>query len=805
MPRSFSLPSNHDTEAMMAGTYDSEDLGVLTQGGQGRVSLDLVAVPPDDARVRLDDGWVVLGSEAEPKLLCVKKAPATKDMTQHRSARAWGRISYEYTLLERAAGAGGCLPRVFDRVDSHSHEPWRNFIRTQYIHGSSLQALVEQGAGPDRQQLIDLASRLLTIVGGRDGSTGIHGRDMAHGDFMADQVIIPNVEGQPDWASAMAVDLGYGFHPEEVFKDAYGFPKHRSIDGGKYGYEPPERSAGYVWRPDSKLRPVDGPDRSSPDEPRRQLELRQRGDLWAWGMTVAYAATGHNIFDIHPRADGDHLLPPEWFAILRGEAVEPPRLAEVDEPLRPAIRAALNPSPDLREREAIAKALPPTTEALRAATTRRLRAGVDRANALSQQSKAEAGTAERTSEELRAQVDGLKAELMAANRRADDATRQAAEAKDHPAPPRHDPISTRATKTVPTSRPAPPRSVRTLAGLSRPNPARNVKGVSRRRSGRRHGRVRVAVGVAVSLLGYTLLATGPDLPSNFLTRSATSVGTSLSTSSPPPTSKLTPSTAVTETVTTAPQPPVEKAHPGVVLADDGGIFTFEGAAFHGSLVDRPRNADVAGIAMTPDGGGYWVATSDGGVFALGNAAFKGSGVGMVDQQVVGIAATPDGGGYWLLGRWGRVFRFGNAADLGQFGQQDPILWQASGIAPTSTSGYLVATEAGAVYAFPNSLYHGRYPGPASDPFVVDIAATPDAQGYWLLLNDGGVVTYGNAPFLGSYANGSQKPAVAIATVRELNGYDILTACGSVRRYTARIRGALISGCIAGHPIDLATA
>ena len=50
------------------------------------------------------------------------------------------------------------------------------------------------------------------------------------------------------------------------------------------------------------------------------------------------------------------------------------------------------------------------------------------------------------------------------------------------------------------------------------------------------------------------------------------------------------------------------------------------------------------VAQDPTGG-YWLAASDGGVFTFGGATFFGSMVGKhLNAPVIGIQSTPDGGG-----------------------------------------------------------------------------------------------------------------------------------------------------------------
>ena len=90
-------------------------------------------------------------------------------------------------------------------------------------------------------------------------------------------------------------------------------------------------------------------------------------------------------------------------------------------------------------------------------------------------------------------------------------------------------------------------------------------------------------------------------------------------------------------------------------------------AFHGSLGGRHLAGPVVGMAPTPGGGGYWLASTDGGVFTFGDAGYVGSVPGQgIDRHVpvAGLLASPGGRGYWLVGRDGAVYTYGDAAFLG---------------------------------------------------------------------------------------------------------------------------------------------
>ena len=82
----------------------------------------------------------------------------------------------------------------------------------------------------------------------------------------------------------------------------------------------------------------------------------------------------------------------------------------------------------------------------------------------------------------------------------------------------------------------------------------------------------------------------------------------------------------------------------------------------------------SGMDADPASGGYWMTAQDGGVFSFGGAGFYGSlpGIGVTPARpVVGIASTPDGRGYWQVASDGGVFTFGDAGFYGSMGAQPP--------------------------------------------------------------------------------------------------------------------------------------
>lgn len=101
-----------------------------------------------------------------------------------------------------------------------------------------------------------------------------------------------------------------------------------------------------------------------------------------------------------------------------------------------------------------------------------------------------------------------------------------------------------------------------------------------------------------------------------------------------------------------------------MLGADGGVFSFGGAEFFGSIPEllpgTQLACDVVGLVPTPAGDGYWMVGCDGGVFSFGGAFFVGSVPGVLGSEplaapVNGIVAY--GGGYLMVASDGGAFNF----------------------------------------------------------------------------------------------------------------------------------------------------
>lgn len=61
-----------------------------------------------------------------------------------------------------------------------------------------------------------------------------------------------------------------------------------------------------------------------------------------------------------------------------------------------------------------------------------------------------------------------------------------------------------------------------------------------------------------------------------------------------------------------------------IIAEDGGVFCFGDATFHGSAGAQALNAPIVDAGSSPSGAGYWLLAADGGIFTFGDAKFHGS-------------------------------------------------------------------------------------------------------------------------------------------------------------------------------------
>ena len=214
-----------------------------------------------------------------------------------------------------------------------------------------------------------------------------------------------------------------------------------------------------------------------------------------------------------------------------------------------------------------------------------------------------------------------------------------------------------------------------------------------------------------------------------------------------------------------------------VATTAGKIQAFGDAIHRGDLGAISLDAPVADLAITPDGNGYWLVTTAGTVYAFGTALWRGSLTHLTLQQpVVDLEPHPSGEGYWLTSADGGVFAFGEAEFFGGLADRPlyrPIIDMLS--TPDGT-GYLLVGADGAIYPRGTALFRGSLANnELSSRTIIAAEQTSDGRGYWLIGQRGKVFTFGSAPYFGQMVAHELAPIEAFAVSGNDDGYWIMTA------------------------------
>lgn len=212
-----------------------------------------------------------------------------------------------------------------------------------------------------------------------------------------------------------------------------------------------------------------------------------------------------------------------------------------------------------------------------------------------------------------------------------------------------------------------------------------------------------------------------------------------------------------------------------LAAADGGVFAFGDASFLGAATGR-FSAPAVQLEPTPSGRGYWVVSAAGEVEPFGDAAFLGatappSRAGPPEPrpvepwpvEIAGLATTPTGQGYWLAATDGRVFAFGDAlargatpgrAVVSAAGAAKPAAPIVSIAGHPDGRGYWLLGADGGVFAVDTGFFGGladRKPPPEA----VQLRVTGSGEGYYVAGSDGAVYAFGDADQRRVVAGGDQ--------------------------------------------------
>ena len=195
------------------------------------------------------------------------------------------RFGREVAALVRVKGV--CTVRVIE-ADSQSSTP---FVVTEYAPGPSLSEYIDKHGSVDPEMLFGLATGLAEAL------TTIHAAGIVHRDLKPSNIILTD-------AGPKVIDFGIARR-----QDTRGVTKTGMMIGS-LGFMAPEQISG---RP--------GPE----------------ADIFAWGVTVSYAATGRSPFG----AGNSHSI---LYRIMYGD----PDIASVPDSLLPLVEASLAKDPQSR-------------------------------------------------------------------------------------------------------------------------------------------------------------------------------------------------------------------------------------------------------------------------------------------------------------------------------------------------------------------------------------------------------------------------------------------------------------------------
>jgi Transglycosylase-like domain len=124
------------------------------------------------------------------------------------------------------------------------------------------------------------------------------------------------------------------------------------------------------------------------------------------------------------------------------------------------------------------------------------------------------------------------------------------------------------------------------------------------------------------------------------------------------------------------------------------------------------------------------------------------------------------------------------------------------VAATPTgNGYWMVGSDGGIFTFGDAQYYGSTASLSLDRPIVAMASTPSGSGYWLVASDGGVFAFGDAGFYGSTGGlDLAQPVVGLEPTPDGRGYWIVAADGGVFAFgDARYYGSAV-GLSPGSPI-----
>jgi hypothetical protein len=187
-------------------------------------------------------------------------------------------------------------------------------------------------------------------------------------------------------------------------------------------------------------------------------------------------------------------------------------------------------------------------------------------------------------------------------------------------------------------------------------------------------------------------------------------------------------------------------------------------------------------------------------FTVSAASATGAGIASVQ-----VAATPRrppiAPGYRLATSGGQVFALGQATS-----SPAPPTSRAAGIVSTPDGrGYWLALQDGGVVAAGDAHLYGSLAGRHLASPVTSLAASPDGRGYWLTTATGQVFAFGDAGTYPASTGGRPNgPVVGVATTADGRGYWLVSSRGSIAAFgDAHIYGSLTAAPVQPRVVGIA--
>jgi len=120
----------------------------------------------------------------------------------------------------------------------------------------------------------------------------------------------------------------------------------------------------------------------------------------------------------------------------------------------------------------------------------------------------------------------------------------------------------------------------------------------------------------------------------------------------------------------------------------------------------------------------------------------------------------------------------------------PATAQAASTGP-STNGYWLASTNGGIFSYGKAPFYGSMGGTHLNKPIVGIASTATGQGYWEVASDGGLFSFGKAQFHGSMGGKPlNKPIVGMAVDPATGGYWEVASDGGIFAFDAPFYGSM---------------